>query len=1036
MKKVLTLLAAVMLLSSMSFAQSNARRMTAKDLASMSPVEVFKARQHKAAAPMVATPSTPKNVTSFPWTEDFESGSAPAGFTFVDSDNDGYGWDVYDFGTTGNGHNGSTYVITSASYVNSVGPLTPDNWMMLPAFDIPAGSDFSLSWYEKGQDSNYASEFYSVYINTTGNTVANFTATTAVLTSTATGDWVKKTVSLANYAGQTIYIAFRHHNVTDMFYLDIDDMRIGGPEAPDINISGPAIALMNQPATFTATSSVNTLAWYVDGAQESATGLTMTYTFTTAGMHEVVAEATNAVGSSYDTLNVNVVDCGGAINTFPYTENFEAANPCWQFVSADPANDDRTGITTNAAHEGTSSFVLSSYANATDYNQFLISPEFNLSAGTDYMVRFWYMGDHSTDAFRVRVSTTTADTAAFTTVLADMPTVNTTWTEVAYPLPAGTKYIAINYYGNYAYYLYIDNFSVDEMGIPGVTLAGPTIVGSGNPATYTAVTNLADTLIWYVDGQDANTVGDTLTYTFTTPGSHEVVVEASNLYGSNYDTLAVTVLDCDNITIPYIPDFTSSLGCWTNRSDSTDGYGWFLSADMFDAGEAVGQVLSISAEPYLFWLVDVPVDNWLTSPVINNSSANNYEVAWSVMPYEPDYAGDHYGVYLIENNTTTLLFEETLSSSMTDFVERAVAIPANTGDFQIAFRHFNSVGGYIIILDNIQVRELSAPTVVLNGPATAEVNDPVTFTAVSGTATSYTWTVDQTPVSETGASLTYTFTTTGNHTVSVTGTNAAGTSNPATQNVNVITCDHIANFPYTQNFETEGVFDCWKFIDADGDGYNWNPNYLLGSDTPQGHNGSYGVAGSASWVNNPLTPDNWMIMPAIDLPAGSSLFLSWFAKGQDADYAEEHYSVYISTTGRSVNDFTNAVVTETTTGEWRGHNVSLADYAGQTIYVAFRHYNVTDMFYLDIDDITISDTQVSIDDVDNINVAVYPNPVSDVLNIRGEGILQIELMDVNGRTVMTSGATSQLNLSGMAAGLYMVRVITNDGVHTQKIVKK
>ena len=79
---------------------------------------------------------------------------------------------------------------------------------------------------------------------------------------------------------------------------------------------------------------------------------------------------------------------------------------------------------------------------------------------------------------------------------------------------------------------------------------------------------------------------------------------------------------------------------------------------------------------------------------------------------------------------------------------------------------------------------------------------------------------------------------------------------------------------------------------------------------------------------------------------------------------------------------------------------------------------------------------MSIDDVDNINVAVYPNPVSDVLNIRGEGILQIELMDVNGRTVMTSGATSQLNLSGMAAGLYMVRVITNDGVHTQKIVKK
>ena len=1036
MKKVLTLLAAVMLLSSMSFAQSNARRMTAKDVAGISPVEIFKAHQNKAVATKVtATPSAPKNVTSFPWTEDFESGSAPAGFTFVDSDNDGNGWEVYDFGTTANGHNGSDYVITSASYINNVGALTPDNWMMLPAFDIPAGSDFELTWYEKGQDADYADEFYSVYINTTGNTVANFTATTAVLTSTATGDWVKKSVSLANYAGQTIYIAFRHHNVTDMFYLDIDDMRIGAAGAPEVSISGPAIALMNQPATFTATSNVNTLTWYVDGTQESATGLTLTYTFTTAGMHEVVAEATNAVGSASDTLNVNVVDCGGAIDNFPYTENFEAANPCWLFVSADPANDDNTGITTDAAHEGTSSFVLSSYNNATDYNQFLISPEFNLSAGTDYMVRFWYMGYRNSDAFRVKVSTTTADTAAFTTVLADMPTVNTTWTEVAYPLPAGTKYIAINYYGDYAYYLYIDALSVEEMGAPSVYLDGPVSVGTNMPATYTATASLADTLIWYVDGTDANNVGEVLTTSFTTVGNHTVVVEASNNYGSNFDTLDIDVFNCDGITIPYAPDFTSTLGCWSNRSDSTES-GWYLSVDMFDEGQAVGQVLSMSAQSIFgLFMQEFPADNWLTSPMIEMPATGSYELAWSVMPYEPTYAGDHYGVYLIENGTTTLLFEETLSSSMTDFVDRAVAIPAD-GDFQVAFRHFNSVGGYVIILDNIQIRELSAPTVVLNGPATAEVNDPVTFTAVSGTATSYTWTVDQTPVSETGASLTYTFTTTGNHTVSVTGTNAAGTSNPATQNVNVITCDHIANFPYTQNFETEGVFDCWKFIDADGDGYNWNPNYLLGSDTPQGHNGSYGVAGSASWVNNPLTPDNWMIMPAIDLPAGSSLFLSWFAKGQDADYAEEHYSVYISTTGRSVNDFTNAVVTETTTGEWRGHNVSLADYAGQTIYVAFRHYNVTDMFYLDIDDITISDTQVSIDDVDNINVAVYPNPVSDVLNIRGEGIQQIELMDVNGRTVMTSGATSQLNLSGMAAGLYMVRVITNEGVHTQKIVKK
>lgn len=694
MKKALTLFAAVMLLASASFAQTNARRMTEKDMAKVSPAAMFKAQQQKPAA-TVATPSAPKNVTSFPWTEDFESGTTPSGFTLIDSDNDGNNWDpTYLYGQ-GYGHNGSDGMIASASYDNNSGALTPDNWMILPTFDIPAGSDFELTWYEKGQDADYADEFYSVYINTTGNTVANFTATTAVLTSTTTGDWVKKTVNLASYAGQTIYIAFRHHNVTDMFYLDIDDMRIGAAGAPEVSVSGPAIALLNDPATFTATSTVNTLTWYVDGVQESATGLTLTYTFTTAGMHEVVAEATNNVGSAYDTLNVNVVDCGGAIDNFPYTENFEAANPCWLFVSADPANDDRVGITTEEAIEGTSSFVLSSYASATsgDYNQFLISPEFDLPTTSDFMVKFWYMGDMNTDAFRVKVSTTTRDTAAFTTVLADMPTVATTWTEVAYTLPAGTKYIAINYYGNYAYYLYIDAFSVEEMGAPIVTLDGPIEMGTNMPATYTATANLADTLVWYVDGTDANNVGNELTTTFTTSGNHEIVVEATNIYGSNSDTLIVNVIECNAIDIPHTFDLATEFNlCWDNPED-----GWDTLSD--DSGNFYLYSMS-----NLYGFIDLDPDNWIYTPTLTMPAEGSFDIAWQVAPYTTQLPSDHYGVYVVQGNNATLLREETLNASMNGFQQRVVSIPASiTGDFKIAFRHYETSGGYVILLGDIKV---------------------------------------------------------------------------------------------------------------------------------------------------------------------------------------------------------------------------------------------------------------------------------------------------------------------------------------------
>ena len=78
---------------------------------------------------------------------------------------------------------------------------------------------------------------------------------------------------------------------------------------------------------------------------------------------------------------------------------------------------------------------------------------------------------------------------------------------------------------------------------------------------------------------------------------------------------------------------------------------------------------------------------------------------------------------------------------------------------------------------------------------------------------------------------------------------------------------------------------------------------------------------------------------------------------------------------------------------------------------------------------------VGIENVNDINVAIYPNPVSNVLNVEGEGIEQVEVMDLNGRVILTSAATS-LNLENLASGVYMVRVIAAEGIHVEKIVKK
>ena len=160
----------------------------------------------------------------------------------------------------------------------------------------------------------------------------------------------------------------------------------------------------------------------------------------------------------------------------------------------------------------------------------------------------------------------------------------------------------------------------------------------------------------------------------------------------------------------------------------------------------------------------------------------------------------------------------------------------------------------------------------------------------------------------------------------------------------------------SEDFEN-GIPSTWVNLDADNDGNAWLSSENLSG--VSGHNGSNGCAFSCSYYNSTvLTPDNWLITPAITLTGPSSLTF-WIA-AQDASYAAEHYGVYISTTaGTSPADFT--ILYEETLdanggarvqGTWKQKTVNLANYTG-TIRIAFRHFNCTDMFYLNIDDVVI-----------------------------------------------------------------------------------
>lgn len=239
-----------------------------------------------------------------------------------------------------------------------------------------------------------------------------------------------------------------------------------------------------------------------------------------------------------------------------------------------------------------------------------------------------------------------------------------------------------------------------------------------------------------------------------------------------------------------------------------------------------------------------------------------------------------------------------------------------------------------------------------------------------------------------------------------------------------------------EGFEGEDVPAGWTLIDNDGDGANW---YVLNDSQSQSggfvnHSGA-GHITSASWASSPLTPDNWLITPALNL-TGPAVLSFWVA-GQDPSYASENFSVLLSTTGTNVADFTHPLLqNQTSTPEMTQFTANLSQFAGQTVYIAFRHHDISDMFRINLDDVAVTASGTGVNEYETV-ANVYPNPATDVVNVNTNAALQhIEIVSMNGQKVLdeqAEGFKATVNTSTLAKGVYMMNVYTENGVSHNKL---
>lgn len=91
-----------------------------------------------------------------------------------------------------------------------------------------------------------------------------------------------------------------------------------------------------------------------------------------------------------------------------------------------------------------------------------------------------------------------------------------------------------------------------------------------------------------------------------------------------------------------------------------------------------------------------------------------------------------------------------------------------------------------------------------------------------------------------------------------------------------------------------------------------------------------------------------------------------------------------------------------------------------------------------VDDITLS-YNVGIQNHETVKMRVYPNPATDILYVEPavEGWYRCQLTDLLGRVVASVGRTAgrtELNVSGLAPGVYMLRVESDGNMITKKVI--
>lgn len=350
------------------------------------------------------------------------------------------------------------------------------------------------------------------------------------------------------------------------------------------------------------------------------------------------------------------------------------------------------------------------------------------------------------------------------------------------------------------------------------------------------------------------------------------------------------------------------------------------------------------------------------------------------------------------------------------------------------------------------------PVVVLRNSGSSTITSvTISYQIDANTPQTYSWSGSLTSGSTTNVTLSSMTAGAGAHTFTASTSSPNGnadqnTANDAsTSNFTINTSGTTVNPSFTEGFEGSFLPANWSSVNGGGNTF-WTQASV-------GNNSS--KSASFDNYNDDLTGDqDDMLTPMLDVSAlTSGLTLTFdvaYARYNSNPTYSDTLQVLVSTncgstwtsvylkggSTLSTASATTSAFTPSGSSDWRNETVNLSAYSGATgLQIAFRNRSGYGQIMY-VDNINLSGVNTTGTEQNDLGsmVNVYPNPTSDIVQINTytDQAYGVQIMNLLGEVLMTSnvqsGGYTQVDVSGLAAGMYLVKITSGKQETTKRIM--